>query len=60
MAKNGSETIENYPGIKPIGSVLDEIEKETLPVKLPEKTIKYIKRSIAGFLTITSLSMGVW
>jgi len=60
MAKNGSETIENYPGTRPLVSVLDEVEKETLTVKLPEKTIQYIKRSIAGFLTLSTLSMGVW
>jgi len=60
MAKNGSETIENYPGTRPLVSVLDEVEKETLTVKLPEKTIQYIKRSIAAFLSLTSLSMGVW
>jgi len=60
MAKNGSEIIENYPGTRPIGNVLYEIEKEALPVKLPEKTIKYIKQSVAGFLTIASLGMGVW
>ena len=35
MAKNGSEIIENYPGTRPIGNVLYEIEKEALPVKLP-------------------------
>ena len=60
MVRNGSEAIENYPGTKPLAPVLHEIEKEALPVKLPEKTIKYIKQSVAGFLTIASLGMGVW
>ncbi len=60
MARNGSETIENYPGARPMVDVLHEIEKEALPVKLPEKTIKYIKRSVASFLAVTSFGMGVW
>jgi peptidoglycan-N-acetylglucosamine deacetylase len=60
MTKNGSEAIENYPGTKMTGSVLHEIEKEILPVKFPKKTVQYLKESIASFLTLSVLGMGVW
>lgn len=57
MARSGSEAIENYPGTR---LIIEEIEKEALLVKLPEKTIQYLKKSIASFLAVASFSVGVW
>ena len=48
MAKNGSETIENYPGTRPIGNVLYEIEKEALPVMVSGTITDASGRTLSG------------
>jgi len=49
----GREAIENQ-------KILEEIEKEALPVAIPEKVKKYIKRTVAGGLSALAVGVGVW